>query len=331
MNENFPQNPKIAGKGLDEKLVGFAQQNVEKSIAHGKLPMESELEKTRGEARLIDGVNTLLLAELEKLDVEPNRVLEENQVHIFSKDDEKETNKNSHGQFKQKTQKILLKREEKSFKEKTKNYIDEILGKEIDSSRNRYSFLCTLLHETIHHYGHISYHADLDNKKVSTYRVGYLVENTFNKESNHEHFSGFNEGVVERLTRELLAKNQDYINKKLKIDTKEKDKADTTNNYNFNVKLVEILTKKISEHEKIPEKEVWDRFKRGHFTGEMMHLRSIEKLYGEGSLRFIASINDIIKEKNNDWTRAHILTYLNEDDPEKRKEIYEKYLSVNKK
>lgn len=326
--EGMPKEPIIVGKGLDEKLVNFAQQKVEKNIGVGKEPIENELEKTRDEARLIEGVNTMLLSELSALNIEPERVLDEDQVHLFSKDDER-VNKRAHGEFKTESQKIILKREEESFKEKTKNYISDLLGKEVDSSRNRYSFLKTLLHETIHHYGHISYHADIENKKVSTYRTGYAMDNTFNKEENHEHFSGFNEGVVERLTRELLDENQEFITKKLKIDEKEKARSDTDNNYDFNVRLVEILTEKIAEHENVPEQDVWERFKKGHFTGEMMHLRSIEKLYGENSLRFIASIDDIIKNKKSDWTAAYILTYLNEEDPQRRKEIYEKHLSGN--
>jgi hypothetical protein len=41
--------------------------------------------------------------------------------------------------------------------------------------------------------------------------------------------------------------------------------------------------------------EVWQRIKKGYFTGELMHLRDIERTLGPGTLEKVAAAGDRAK------------------------------------
>ncbi len=54
--------------------------------------------------------------------------------------------------------------------------------------------------------------------------------------------------------------------------------------------IVEIAKQKGED-----ENAVWQKIKRGQFTGEMMHLRDVEKYLGKGVLKKIAHWNERIE------------------------------------
>jgi hypothetical protein len=56
------------------------------------------------------------------------------------------------------------------------------------------------------------------------------------------------------------------------------------------IEIVEIIIQKVAEKKGEDRELVWQRFKRGLFSGEMMHLRDIEETFGKGSLRILASL-----------------------------------------
>jgi len=55
--------------------------------------------------------------------------------------------------------------------------------------------------------------------------------------------------------------------------------------YNLPLEILEIVLEKIAKNNKEKPEQVWQRFKKGFFTGEMMHLRDVEKTFGKGALR----------------------------------------------
>ena len=92
------------------------------------------------------------------------------------------------------------------------------------------------------------------------------------------------------------------------------------------ISILDLIIRKVAQDRNEDEIAVWKRFKRGMFTGEMMHLRDIEHAFGRGSLRVLAALN---------WESNHtipielipkIKEYFDSDDDEKRDEIAKEVL-----
>lgn len=322
--ENF--NNMLVGKGVEKLDPQITKEHFEKNIALGKVAKEGELEKTEDQIRMINGVDTMVSDELQRLGVAKLRNLEKEQVHIMPRDyNTPYLPKGKAGLFNARKLDIKLRTGEKTTKEEILDFARHLIGNNKDVLKNRFGFLKTLLHESIHHAGHLKSYVKLKEKDYfNPYRSGYKIINRFDKKERII-LEGFNEGVVERLTRELIEKNRKYIEEELKISEKEKNNnIQKTHNYDLNVDLVKVLSTSLSKKEEIPEQEVWDRFKRGHFTGEMMHLRSIEKLYGKGSLRVLGALGDKNKKDK-------IISYFTTSSPEERKKMYEDMFPLDQK
>lgn len=323
--ENF--NNMLVGKGVEKLDPQVVKEHFEKNTALGKVAKEGELEKTEDQIRLINGVDTMVSDELQRLGVPKLRNLEKEQVHIMPRNyDTPYLPKGKGGQFNAQKLDIKLRTGEKTTKEEILDFARHLMGNNKVILKNRFGFLKTLLHESIHHAGHLKSYVVKSKEKdyFNPYRSGYKIINRFDKKERII-LEGFNEGVVERLTRELIEKNREYIEKNLKISEQEKNNnIQKTHSYDLNVDLIKVLTESLSKKEEVPEQQVWDRFKRGHFTGEMMHLRSIEKLYGKGSLRVLGVFGD--KKK-----KEEIIGYFTTSSPEERKKMYEDMFPLDQK
>lgn len=106
-------------------------------------------------------------------------------------------------------------------------------------------------------------------------RSGYVVRKP-KSEREHEHFSALNEAVVQRTTWDKI-----------------KDKLPSMNanpSYVNEVKILDTIIRKVAEANSEDEQAVWGKIRKGLFTGEMMHLRQIEKVCGNGSLEVLANL-----------------------------------------
>ncbi len=172
-----------------------------------------------------------------------------------------------------------------------------------------------LLHEGIHM---DSYHAyftrnqndnPIDSLSGQT-RSGYSTSTPY-KERESNYLNGFNEAVVQKITWE-----------KIRIHL---IRMKTNMSYENEIAVLDSLIKKIAIRYNEEEAEVWRRIKIGLFTGEMMHLRRINKTYGPKALEVLAMLTDeygIITEK--------VQKYFQTDDLKERLKIEEELLSKTK-
>lgn len=180
----------------------------------------------------------------------------------------------------------------------------------IDDSLRGFELFWTILHEVLHAIGRTTFDAREEGEGWSTRRVGYEQTTRLGRQ-----FSGFNEGVVELIVREIAAGKYNEISQKL-YDIKRAagvDDADTSyefrfqpHSYDVHRTLVgDVIHQEARARQHEAEGETDDdtllmkyvepvelQMIQGYFSGNMMHLRSIEKHFGEGSLRFIAALKD---------------------------------------
>lgn len=157
-------------------------------------------------------------------------------------------------------------------------------------------FYPIVLHEMIHkaQVRKILLKPDTERNNSFTYSlsgVGYLYFDEKEKVGS-DNLRFFNEAVTEMTVNEIGKKNREKIIKKYKITQKQIDTLDDIGPaYPEFISLVNLILDRISEGDENKRNEVWNNIKRGQFTGDLMHLREIEKFFGKGSLRVLALLN----------------------------------------
>lgn len=182
-----------------------------------------------------------------------------------------------------------------------------------------------IFHEAIHNAAKRKYWAkpvtvgDTEGIQFNSYRAGYESANVSNPDDQHVHLIGFNEGVVEMTSQTLFHKYAHQIRRELAVT--ESEVAEGGFAYTKSRAIIREIVRTLSSLEEVPEPEVWQRIRKGQFTGEMMHLRKIEYAYGKGSLRVLDALvvgsdekrtdaeNEAIRDRN-----EKILEYFEQSD-----------------
>ncbi len=255
-------------KKVEDAVVGTLERDYDEAAQ----PMDGELEKTPDEIKLISLGNRYIKDELNALGIKKELEIEPPQFHFFS-----------HEEF------------IKKFGERDAN-INAIykagtnaafFDKETPGSRLR--FYKALLHEMIHIASIHKFYAELknDNVIVPSYRTGYTITDPRKKEKeNLEHFRWLNEAIVDKITMEIINKHQTELRKELKINDEEENES--LGSYYPSLGALNELIKELSKRKGESESNIWQKIKRGQFTGEMMHLRDVEKYLGKGELERLA-------------------------------------------
>lgn len=308
------ENFKIVGRNLSKEQIEESGEHIKNKLEESLKPLENELEKTPDELKFIELMNSFLSVEFEELGIDrPSKILPE-QIHLFDKDGFKKNFSDTKYSFHQHSTKAA--------------YIDKE-GK----SRKRLGH--TIVHEAIHILSSKKYFRDAKGNHGMT-KSGYLhvqspiregdrsdINKRF-KLSNlkHEHMRGFNEAVIDVMAIELLGKNSKNLIDEFKI-TNEEIKENLVGYVEF-VEILNIVIDGVAERDGKSKEEVWKKFKKGVITGDMMHLREIEKTFGSGSLRVLAFMgtNDATK-LSEDHATQKIKKYFETDSEDEREKIAE--------
>ena len=180
----------------------------------------------------------------------------------------------------------------------------------IDEDLRGFRLFWTILHEVLHAIGRTTFIAVNSRGAWATRRVGYESRTERGKE-----FSGFNEGVVEMIVHKISESKYNEISQRLHeiklatgVDGEESRYLFQfiPHAYDAHYDLVDDVIKKEAYARQFDERGETDddtllmeylrpvelEMIQGYFSGNMMHFRSIEKHFGEGSLRLIAALQD---------------------------------------
>jgi hypothetical protein len=274
MERIFGKN-KEGGKLNEKDLVEVKDELVYRKM-EGAYEGPGELEKTPEDLRIIEEVNLLLNEELEALGIEVHKNIDPQTIHFLNRSD---------------FLKVSNMAGPRAFGDPISGHIyvdnETKQGSIHPSDLNEFKLL---LHESIHMLSHIKYYLDDQRKTLDTYRTGYFTNNVSNGEDVHDHFTGLNEAVTEAMALEVTEKNRATLDNTIH-PTEEDWEYGLSGSYEAEREILEFIIKKIVEKNGEAEDEVWNRFKKGAFTGEMMHLRDIERVFGIGTLRVVAAID----------------------------------------
>ncbi|MFA5831114.1 MAG: hypothetical protein WC878_04785 [Candidatus Paceibacterota bacterium] len=315
----------VSGENEEKEVIKSKVRSRVKEMLDGlrdtsAKPIEGEIEKTRKQLEYIEFAEATLEKTFKKLSIpHEGRFVEPEQIHFLAKEifEKKFPGVvcDAGGLFRTSEQAIYMNNEAVSS------------GSNPDD-REMFN-LEDLTHECIHLSSRLKYHASVDAQKqvsVGSYRTGYLV---ISPENGERKFNGFNEGVVCITQRMLLQGEAAELEKRFGI-TQEQLADIGYGIYVPNQKLVYALVEKIAKHRREKPGFSLTRIIRGQFTGEMMHLRDIEQIYGKKSLEILAKFQSSQDPKNSQERDKLILEYFQSDDPQERSDLKDIILNEKK-
>lgn len=307
----FEKNFRLVGKGFKEKdIEDFFKEKREEGV----IPIERELEKTAEEKRFIQKIDDYLGQEFQELGIKERFKIKQENFHFLSAED-----------FYQ----IFPDTEFDAFCLTPGNAV--FINKDVYPEKE--TLFKVILHESIHLSAFKKFY--IQNQKegvniyiVKPYRSGY--KNINPSELFHIHFTGLNEAIVDKIVLDIFKKHKKDILKEFDIEVDRLAKENKDIFYNLPLEILEIVLEKIAKNNREKPEQVWQRFKKGFFTGEMMHLRDVEKTFGKGALRVLAFLGDptkVLSEQEESKIKEYFLT----DDKEKRDKIAKQVLSEREK
>jgi hypothetical protein len=284
----------IHGRNMTPDAEEETAKRYEEDFERGLKPVEGEIEKSGDILQFIDKVEGYLNEELKDLGLGDIQ-LDARRMHIVPAEYFKE-----------------------SYKDAEINgvYRDYWDGIYVSQGKNRLQAYKSLLHEIIHQISHRSIYANPKTKENYISRVGY--SNIKISEEAYEHFRGMNEAVVDETVKEILQKHADELVKDLGIT--EEEQKQPVNYYHDYMEILEIIMDKVAEKNDESRESVWSRFKKGQFSGEMMHLRDIERTFGKGALRVLAALGSVTSNIGN-VTTGKVLEYFGTGDEAAKQKI----------
>lgn len=304
MEREFP----IHGAGLSPEIEHMIRDLLHEHREQGKNKVEGEIEKTDSDIRAMVVVNYLvqqLLVDLnlrKRIELE-KPVIEPEQVHLLPSE-------TFHTMFPD---------------AKRSGAVHDSNSRAVfvngDSSALPWTRFHVLLHETLHAVGFEAFRASVDTPSFSTYRNGYVVHEVSDEGQNEgELFRGFNEGFVDLMTSQLVSRNEEFIRRACEIQ--EERKMRFAEGYAQFIAVVLKIMNKVAQRTGRQVSDVLASYERSYFTGNMLHMREIEKTFGRHSLRVLAELGrnpsssqDRMEESEKN---GKILRYFDAEDKQER-------------
>ena len=265
------------------KFERLSKEDVQKIFDEGGFASEGEIKKTEQELEFIKELNKYLNNEFKRLG-----------ILDFINEERRECYADEYGETHYKTPKTLIplykiQLVEKISKMGVSGHCDDSGEIVIDAEKARSSFhkFCDIAtHEILHSLSYIRYNSrfgyrtgisDIEEKKK-------IVRQKYSYDYS-EHFMGLTEAITEKMTIEIL----NNISKQSKFPLK-KEQSELLGHYSELIEVLNIIIEKVAKENDQNKNEIWENFKIGLFTGEMMYLRKVEKIFGKGSLRILAAL-----------------------------------------
>lgn len=298
---------RIVGKNLSPERKGRFAEKYAAVEKEAMTPYASELQKSERAKEIIYFINACLRKKFDEMNLEYEDIPIE-KIHIFSEE-----------AF------------EKKFSDKkgpSTSFASSTLKEaNIKVSDDAASVFKAILHEMVHIASYNAYFADAHTDELKeNYRTGYF-NNQNQSENYHYHFKALNEGVTDLVVSEIVQENLDAILKML--DLQKSDWKDV-NWYHDEGILINRITEKIADQKGEQTDDAYKRFRRGLFSGEMMHLRDVEKVYGKDSLRILSYLESNVGENDVSGIefKEKIYEFFETDDEERRCVLHDEIMSV---
>lgn len=309
--ENIPH---FSGKNLSPEQSEEIQASFETLRAKGIEKMPGEVEKSQEELDFIEKANEYLAKELQELGIQEYRAVQPEQVHFLSAE--------SFTDYMRKSEGKEVNPEVGSLTNEASGAI--VLNKDHGNRLQQYR---SIFHEMTHALSFQNWIFDL-GRNEGRVRFGYSIHSTESKVVKYHKLAGFNEAVVEGITYELMNKYKDELMQTFHFTEEEQSKPIFS--YNEPRRILDTIIAGIANRKGADKSDIWQKIKRGHFSGQIMHLRDIEDTYGEDSLQILSLLYANISELTPEKLEGKILRYFETDDDKKRNTLRKKLIKITR-
>lgn len=195
----------------------------------------------------------------------------------------------------------------------------------IDYERSKASqrgLFAVIVHELAHALSRTTSILNYEARKTVLSQTGYGLWTPESKEGV-VHGHGLNEAVTDKITREVLGLPSDSI------DEMNREDGLGWHHYNYYiltlVSVMEALAKKVGS----TKEKVWERFKRGYFTGSTPHFVQLNRVFGPDS----RAVLELMGARMEHWGKnpeskvlLKIRDYFQEDDSGIRQSLADEML-----
>lgn len=227
---------------------------------------EKEIEKTFENKELIDLANKSVLEAIKNLGLDVPVAFDSVRVHIIPADFQSRTLEDSQGQYQSVEDRIVVRKQ-----------------------KNNLQFFKVMVHELLHAYSWNKFYIKETEEgfRGGTKRSGYAYSSKENQDEIQ--FQGLTEAIIEDFQREITYKHAEELTG---LTTDEKSileiKALNWNSYPFERDILHYAVDRLAKENNLEDSEIWQKLRRGLFTGEMMFLRMFEKTFGPDTLKILA-------------------------------------------
>lgn len=288
----------MVGKNIPYEVRTEATRQLERLQEQGAQPIDGEYEKTEEILRFIGMINRCLGEEFRELGIDGYTSIEPGRFHIMSR----------------KAYEALPESEGKIGFHSVTGW-----AAYLDGDVEKLVLYKTMIHEAVHVCSRSAYKivGHESGYSMNEYRSGYRSMGFPDRRSGwHEHLRGVNEGVVDIFTLDIIFGHAEEFSGFFS----EKDRETTLFVYSY-VRLLESIMRKIAEYRQEDVLETRKRFKRGVMTGEMMHLRDVERVFGPGALRMLAAAYSGTRDLESSEVDEKLFRYFETDDKNEQDEI----------
>lgn len=191
----------------------------------------------------------------------------------------------------------------------------------------RFEIIVALLHEIVHLETNFRLNFFKDDERGGS-MSGYSMK-SIKKEENgdfesYEYFVGLNEALIQMVTLDILYKHTDELERDYAITKDEQKSFEIRNGYAGYEYILMIMTKRLSEGLGLNPSDYLKKFRRNLFTGDLMFLRDVERVFGKGSLRVLAFMGAHSSHAQDIETIKLFESYFKSENQNEREVITEK-------
>ena len=296
----------IFGKNIPPEEKENVRDYIASEREQAKNPIDGEYEKIGEDYEIIGLLNTYVQEDLDGLKVQNMHKMTPEQIHLFP----------------------AITYSQKFSKAGTSafyNPLDDTIcvNADIADTQGKFQLYRDLLHEMIHMVSIGKFY--LDEETVKVYRSGYRSQNPTR---DHEHFNGLNEALIEKTVIDIFNKHRKEVIKRFNVtEAEEQKEAGYFCYYHNYIEILEVIVDRLSSTKGEEKGAIWKKLKRGLFTGEMMHLREIEKTFGKSSLQILDLLETDKMYAQPAEVIAKIKRYFETADIEERRQLAKELLS----
>lgn len=296
------EGPQFIGRAYTEEEAQKSQEAVERWKRGAAEPMVGEREKTEFDLKVIDMAKKLLAEQLSAGGFNFSEI-ETGQIHIF--DDESYRAR---------------------FGESgagTTNGVSGAIGINRDVADTTMRYLAVVLHEMIHAASAKKFYLS-EARNIYDARVGFRLRSVWKKDRMKDTFIGLNEFITEIIVYMILQRNAEKLVEELSISLEEINGS--SYNYMHYGATVNAVVTGIGAYKGVSPAKILGKFSRGPFENTLLVLKDVEKPFGKGALKILASLGSFRDEEKDVQNQELVEEFFTTEDSDRREDLRKKIL-----